>query len=52
MMPVAREIAKLSNEATSLARRLRNLSKRVNQDHALNQQALEQTMREIKERQF
>ena len=52
MIPVAREIAKLSNEATSLARRLRNLSHRVNADNSEAQQLLEKHMREVKERIF
>jgi hypothetical protein len=52
MIPVAREIAKLSNLASSLTRRLRNLSKRVNSDNADAQQILEKHMREVKDRIF
>ena len=52
MIPVAREIAKLSNLASSLTRRLRNLSKRVNSDNADAQQVLAKTMREFRDRQF
>lgn len=50
MIPTAREIAKLSNTASSLARKLRNLSRRVNDDNFLNQQLLAKTIAEIKER--
>lgn len=52
MIPVAREIAKLSNLASSLTRRLRNLSKRVNLDNSEAQRVLEKTMREFKDRQY
>lgn len=50
MTPLAREIAKLSNEATSLARRMRNLAKRTNQENGESQRLLKKTLAEIRER--
>ena len=52
MMPLAREIAKLSNEATSVARRLRNLAKRTNQENDESQTLLRKALVEIRERQI
>ena len=48
----AKEVAKLSNEALSLGRRLRNLAKRMNAQHAFQQEVLRRGMREIEDRRF
>jgi hypothetical protein len=52
MIPIAREIAKLSNLASSLSHKLRNLSRRVDSENFTNQQMLKQAIEEIKERNF
>jgi len=50
MTPVAREVGVLANEATSLARRLRNLAHRLNRDHKTEVEMLRKTMAEWEER--
>jgi len=50
MEPVSREIAKLSNEALSLGRRLRNLAKRTNQENAEKRTLLKKALAEWDDR--
>jgi hypothetical protein len=52
MSPQAKEVARLSNEILSVGRRLRNLAKRLNSEHALNQEILKRGLREIDDRRF
>ena len=50
MSPAAREVGKLSNAAASVARRLRNLSRRLDEENAANRAALAKTIKEMKDR--
>jgi len=52
LTPTAKEIARLSNLANSLARKLRNLAKRVNAENFENNFLLKKAIGEIEEKNF
>ncbi|QGH73352.1 MAG: hypothetical protein [Siphoviridae sp. cttb18] len=52
MAPLAKEVAKMSNEVLSVGRRLRNLAKRLNSEHAMSRELLEKGLQELRERNF